>query len=472
MERLTKSNFLTFLSCPREFWLKAKKPELFLSEDTLQYTHLREQGYKFEAEAKKLNIFQIDGAARMVEFGRVFETFTLYAKSDAVVTDTSTGGIHIYEIKSSASVKDEHIYDVAFQWIAAEGAGFQVTGASVITVNTSYVRNGDIDPAQICSVTDVTDRVLQNKEAIRTAIATAFECLDVEPRREILGYCGSKLDCTFIRHHFPDLPEYTVFALGNLNQTKRDELIAQGIIDIRDIPEDFKLSDRQRIQVDTARTGEARINVEDIKNRLEGLVYPLHFLDYETFGYAVPHHAGIRPYQQMAFQYSLHTLSEPGGECVHTYFLSDGSGTPPLEMARSLRDSIGDNIGTVIVWSQGFEKTVNKQIGEMFPEFADFFAEVNDRTFDLRKIFSDLLYVHPSFHGSTSIKKVMPVVAPHLSYDSLEIGDGMTASIKWFHMATGRNGEEESRAIYEALCAYCHLDTWAMVEIFKFLKAL
>ena len=126
----------------------------------------------------------------------------------------------------------------------------------------------------------------------------------------------------------------------------------------------------------------------------------------------------------------------------------------------------------MIVWSQGFEKTVNKQIGEMYPEFAAFFAEVNDKIFDLRKIFSDQHYLHPEFRGSTSIKKVIPVLAPHISYDDLVVGDGMTASITWFHMATGRMEEAERARVYKELCEYCHMDTWAMVEIYKFLKAL
>ena len=419
-----------------------------------------------------MNIFAPDLERHKVEFAREFVSDTLYAKSDAVITNLATGELSIYEVKSSASVKEEHIHDVAFQKAAAEACGERVAHAFVIVVNTAYVRNGAIDPEAICKIEDVTAKVFELKEYTSAKIAEAFHYLAVDPDPAILGYCASKLDCVFIRHHHPNLPDYTVFDLANLKAEKRDSLLARGIINIRDIPDDFEITPRQRRFVTVARSGAAHIDYDEIKKSLEGLAYPLYFLDYETFSCAVPHRDGIRPYQQMAFQYSLHGFDAPGIERPHSKYLSDGGDNPPLELARSLRDAMNGEIGTVVVWSQGFEKNVNKQIGEMFPEFAEFFGEINEKLFDLRKIFSDLLYMHPAFLGSTSIKNVMPVLAPLLSYKGLDIGDGMTASIKWFHMATRRGTEEERQATFEALCEYCHLDTKAMVEIFKVLKAL
>jgi CRISPR/Cas system-associated exonuclease Cas4 (RecB family) len=471
-ELLTKSRYLQFLTCPREFWLAHHKPELFQMEETLQHDHLRKQGYAVQKLARELSVFH-PAPRKQIEFERVFQTDTLYAKADAVITDLETGEISIFEIKSSASVKPEHIEDLAFQKTAAEAAGARVAVVYLIIVNNTYVRNGRIDAEQLCAVHDVTAQVLERQPETFQLIQSAFDYLaSPAPEAAIIGYCGSKLDCTFIRHHFPELPDYTVFEIGNLKKEKRDALLNAGIVDITQVPDDFALSDRQRRQVAAARSGEPFIDAEAIKSALDAVLYPLHFLDYESFSYAVPQYSGIRPYQQMVFQYSLHTVAGPGSPVEHKYFLSDGTGDPPLELARSLRNACSGGIGKVVVWSQGFEKTVNKQIGEMYPEFAAFFAEVNEKTFDLRKIFSDHYYLHPAFRGSTSIKKVIPVLAPHLSYENLAVGDGMTASITWFNMATGRMEEVERRQTYEDLCKYCHMDTWAMVEIYEFLKAI
>lgn len=471
-EVLTKSRYLQFIACPREFWLAHHMPELFRREETLQHIHLREQGYAFQKFARSLGIFH-PHPERRVEFEREFQTDTLFAKADAVITDLSTGDISIYEIKSSASVKPEHIVDVAFQKTAAEAAGARVAAVYLILVNNTYTRNGEIDPEELCAVHDVTAPVLERQPETIALIQAAFDYLAAPaPEALITDYCGSKLDCAFIRHHFPELPGYTVFEIGNLKKEKRDELLHAGVVDIRHIPDDFTLTERQRRQVTAACSGEPYINTEAIKDALDSIRYPLHFLDYESFSYAVPPFAGIRPYQQMVFQYSLHTVAGPEAEVEHSYFLSAGDGNPPLELARSLRDAMARGIGTVMVWSQGFEKTVNKQIGERHPEFAAFFAEVNEKTFDLRKIFSDQHYLHPEFRGSTSIKKVIPVLAPDISYDDLAIGDGLTASITWFHMATGRMDEAERQRVYEELRRYCHMDTWAMVRIFNILKGL
>lgn len=469
---LTKSQYLQFLNCPREFWLAHHFPELFTTEDTLLYRHLREQGYTFEREARRLTIFNPVDLERTVEFGREFVSEKLYAKADAVITDPDTGAISIYEIKSSSKVKDEHIYDVAFQKAAAEACGSVVTAAYVITANSDYTRTGELSPEDLFAVCDITTEVAVKAGETAGFIDAAFAYLDTEPPSSISGYCGAKLDCAFIRHHFRELPEYTVFDISRINKNKLNALIEAGIIDILQIPEDFELSDKQRRQVSVARSGEPDIDHAEIRTRLAGLTYPLHFLDYETFSYAVPQFEGTRPFQQMAVQYSLHSLYEPGGEYLHTEFLSDGAGDPPLEMARSLSEALADGIGSVVVWSQGFENTINKQIGEKYPEYASLFKEIIEKTFDLRKVFSDQLYLHPQFKGRDSIKKVMPVLAPHLSYDSLEISEGMTASIKWFHLASGRFDNGGRSAVDEDLRAYCTLDTWAMVEIFRALQAL
>ena len=110
-------------------------------------------------------------------------------------------------------------------------------------------------------------------------------------------------------------------------------------------------------------------------------------------------------------------------------------------------------------------------MGEMFPKYADLMVELNANVYDLRKVFSRRLYMHPDFRGRDSIKQVLPVVT-NLSYEGMDIGDGLTASIKWFHMATGRGTAEEREKTYQDLCTYCHLDTLAMVRIYEHLLTI
>lgn len=470
---LTKSKYLQFLSCPREYWLNHHSPEIFQRTATLESAHFRDQGYQFQRVARELGIFTLDPQRFLVRFEQPFESGNLYAKADAVVTDLATGEQSIYEIKSSGSVKPEHLHDLAFQKAAAERTGFKVVRSFVITADTSYVRNGSIDPEKLCAVHDVTDKVRELSVFTEVKIAEAISLLGSPPPEPVItDYCDAKLDCAFIRHHFADLPGYTVFDLAGLKRDKRDDLLRAGVIDIRDIPADFKLTARQQVQLDVARSGEPRKDIPQIQEIIGALTYPMHFLDYETFGFAVPQYEGMRPFQPMVFQYSLHTIREPGAEPEHNYFLSKGDGVPPYEMALHLRQSMRSEIGSVVVWNEQFEKTCNNAIAERFPEFGEFFAEVNAKSFDLMKIFSNQHFVHPLAKGSSSIKNVLPALVPDLRYDELSIGDGMTASIMWFQMATWNLGETEKQTIFDDLSKYCHLDTWAMVEIFNVLRTL
>lgn len=468
---LTKSKYLNFLACPREYWLAHHKPELFAKPGGLNYEHRREEGYAFEREAKKLRIFNPDPSKYVVEFGCEFEGGSLYAKADAVITDLTTGAISIYEIKSSTKVKPEHIYDVAFQKAAAQAAGKTVAGINLILCNNKYVRSGAIDPEQLCLIEDVTERVAERDaetdDLIRSAIA--YPSLP-QPPPNAWDYCdANKRDCAFLLHHFPDCENFSVFEVSNLTREKRDTLLKKGVYDMRQIPEDFALTDRQKRQVALARSGTPEIDVAEIARQIDALEYPIHFLDYETFSSVIPRYEGFSPYQARTFQYSLHSISERGAEPVHSGYLATAESDEMLDMARHLRNAMSGGIGSVIVWSDSYEKTRNIEIAARYPEIADFLTEVNAKTFDLRDIFSKRIYFHPGFRGRDGLKVVLPVLTG-LTYEGMGIADGMTASIKWFHLMTGRMSEIEREKTRRDLLEYCKLDTRAMVEIFNVLN--
>ena len=470
--RLTKTAYLNYLTCPQEFWLDYNEPlPSAQGPITLEHEHLRQQGYAVERYAKQLAKFQPNESIA-VDFQRTFQTADLEARSDLVVTDKSTGEIDLYEIKSAGSVKDEHLDDVSFQKLVAERSGFRVRRAHVVTMNGEYVRRGEIDVEQLFVITDVTDTIAGR--ATEEQIENAVRYLDSDPVPSLVDYClENKLDCRFIRRHFPYLPDYTVFDISFLKHDKRRELLAAGIVDIVDVPDDFKLSSKQQMQVQAAKTREIVINRDEIVQRFNSWEYPLHFLDYETFAYAIPQFEGIRPFQQMCFQYSLHTIDSPGAEIRHSDYLSRGDDGPPRVVADHLKESMSGGIGTVFVWYEAFEKGRNQEMAEMFPDLADFFTEVNEKTYDLMKIFSDNLYIHPDFKGKTSIKKVLPVLVPWLSYAELDISEGLSATIKWFRAATWDTlSDAERMQIFNDLAEYCKLDTLAMVEIFNVLVEL
>jgi hypothetical protein len=238
-------------------------------------------------------------------------------------------------------------------------------------------------------------------------------------------------------------------------------------MNIWDIPEDFKLTQNQKTQVELEKSQKPEIKIENIKQTLEELEYPLIFLDYETYVSAIPKVEGFSPHQHIPFQVSIHVLHSKT-DLNHYEYLADNIEKAPLQLIEFLHDTIPDS-GTLISWHASFENTRNKQIAEIYPEYSQFLLDLNSRTFDLESIFKDD-YRHPGFKGKTSIKKVLPVLCPEFSYKNLDIQSGTEAMENWRKTIFDEELEESERAqIQKALLAYCELDTLAMVKIFKHL---
>ena len=93
-----------------------------------------------------------------------------------------------------------------------------------------------------------------------------------------------------------------------------------------------------------------------------------------------------------------------------------------------------------------------------------------DKKDGIKRSISNVITVPSLFtiKGKTSIKKVLPVLVPSLSYKDLGIAEGLTATIKWFRAATWTTMSDTERLqIFNDLTEYCELDTLAMVEIFN-----
>jgi len=140
-------------------------------------------------------------------------------------------------------------------------------------------------------------------------------------------------------------------------------------------------------------------------------------------------------------------------------------------MIKQLREDIGDT-GTVFVWYKPFEMTRNKELAIIHPENADFLEDLNDRIYDLGDFINFGFYLHPKFKGSWSIKNVLPVMVPELSYDEMEIGKGDQAMMAWWELINDMLSTEEAEKTKTALLEYCKLDTFAIVKLWKKLFVL
>jgi len=206
----------------------------------------------------------------------------------------------------------------------------------------------------------------------------------------------------------------------------------------------------------------AIINRKGIDNRLKSLKFPLHFYDYETYASAIPKLDDLKPHQHLPFQVSVHTLNE-NGKLTHFEYLLEKMEMPD-GMISEMKDFTNQQ-GTFISWHASFENSRNKDMMVLMPHHGKYLSFINKHTFDLEEIFKKD-YVDYRFHGSTSIKKVLPVLCPQFSYTELEVQDGTMALDTWGRMVLDQNFEEDKKITKSNLLEYCKLDTMAMVEIY------
>jgi predicted RecB family nuclease len=370
---------------------------------------------------------------------------------------------NLVEVKSSTAAKEIHLPDVAVQFYVLKGCGLNVNQAGILHLNNQYVYDGEnLDLGALFAFGDLTDPVISLQQKIPTILAEQKAMLansdapEIQPSR----HCSKPYDCEFWDHCTKRMPEFWVFNLSGIGQSKLDELTQMGIQDISDIPSDFPLSeiqDRIRISV----TNQQEYVSDDLKTELNDVVYPVHFLDFETIGPAIPRYANTRPYQTIPFQWSDHILFE-AGKLDHLEYLCNEDKDPREEFTQTLLDALGTE-GSIVIYTS-YETGVLNSLIEYLPRYSDELHAIIDRFKDLYAIVKRHYY-HPTFYGSFSIKNVLPALVPTMGYDKLSIQDGVQASVEYLRMIDSSTPEAEKARIRGDLLTYCGQDTLAMVKI-------
>ncbi len=464
---LSKSDFLLFLEAPRHLW--AKKHDLIDQTPSPFEINVMKQGYELEALAKEYLEKCILKPEENLIFQKTFNDKEFTARTDILVHKTATDSYDLYEVKSGTSVKKENIYDVTYQFLIVNKQ-IKLDRVFILHLNNKYVRYGNLNLAELFVAKDVTEKVLELKEEVDKLRDIALETAH-KPSQEGIQPCLSPNSCPCPDICHPGLPEYSIFDIPKLSKKKKTELISQGILDIRDVPKTFPLNQKQRQIVDVAKTNQERINREAIRKEFQHFTFPIYFLDYETYLSAIPMYDGYKPQQQMVFQYSVHKMESLDGDIHHTEHLAITKDDPSKSLIKQLREDIGDT-GTVFVWFKPFEITRNKELAIIHPEYTAFLEDLNERIYDLGDFINFGFYLHPKFKGSWSIKNVLPVMVPELSYNQMEIGKGDQAMMAWWELINNKLSMEDAEKTKTALLAYCKLDTWAMVRIWKILFEL
>lgn len=271
------------------------------------------------------------------------------------------------------------------------------------------------------------------------------------------------------------------------NKTNRFDLIDQGFTEIKHFEEKNLAYPQQLIQLKAVKEGLRYVDEDNMKKGIEMLKYPIYHLDFETFAAPLPRFVNEKCYEQSPFQYSLHVEHEPG-KCDehndHFEFIAKNHKVDSRdELFKNLFSQLSDSNGTLLAYNVSFEKAVIKNYLKHHPEYEDkIYPFVND-AFDLMDLVKGgsalfpkevapnrILFYDVALNGSYSIKKVLPVFAPELTYEDLEVKKGTDAVLE-FSKLSNLSAKEYQQKI-EDLLAYCKRDTWAMVVVLQKLREL
>ena len=174
------------------------------------------------------------------------------------------------------------------------------------------------------------------------------------------------------------------------------------------------------------------LDVDGLSREMDSWTFPLHMIDFETTTVALPFYKGMRPYEQVAFQFSHHIIEKTGDgyKIRHAgQYINVAKGFfPNFEFLRKLKAELDKDSGTVFRYA-AHENTILNAIRHQLiesnetdkEELINFIETITHRDenkvrvvglrdmIDLCDIVKRYFY-HPSMKGSNSIKVVLPAV--------------------------------------------------------------
>lgn len=190
---LSKTDYNRYLQCPRLLWLSKNRKELAAKPDEVQQA-IFDQGHLVESYADKMfekrtkeESVTIEGwyekgqkeMQNHINQGKklIFQANALpkdlYCKGDILHFNDTSKKWDLYEVKSTTSVKPEHIPDLCFQKIAFERDGIEIDRTYLVHLNKKYVKNGEIVPEELFVIEDLTEDVENLRQITETKLTSS-----------------------------------------------------------------------------------------------------------------------------------------------------------------------------------------------------------------------------------------------------------------------------------------------------------
>ena len=478
---LSKSRFLAGLQCHLRLWYQCFAPHLAAEISPAQQAVFDtghevgrlatgryaggtwiEADHRHHREAVRSTVAAMQRFGTPAIFEAAFEFDDIRIRVDVLERHRESRW-NLVEVKSATMLKDVYIWDVAVQYHVLAGCGLPIHRAGLLHLNNEYVYQGQApDLSGLFQFEELTPLARSRQEDTQAILDRLRQMLaeDKPPAIAPSRHCKNPYLCEFWDHCTAAMPEFWVLQLSGISQSRLDELSRMEISDIRDIPGSFPLTEIQD-RIRSCVRNQTEYRSSGLTAELQGLRHPIHFLDFETVGPAVPRYPGTRPYQTLAFQFSDHILHR-NGSIDHREYLCREDKDPRGDFTSTLLEALGKE-GSIVIYT-GYEKGIVRSLAEDFPEKRTALLAAIDRMKDLHATIKQHYY-HPGFQGSFSLKSVLPVLVPKMGYRELAIQEGSQASLAYLHMIDPLTPVVDKNTIEQNLLTYCRQDTLAMLRI-------
>ena len=489
MKRLLhKSIVLSHRQCPKRAWLESNGG--VEARFGLTSLAMQEQGETVHAAARaaypgadiipsRMHLAAAAAQTEAVLAGgaeAVLEATFVSARMGARVDilERTSDGFEMTEVKSGGEVKEEYLEDVALQYACLTAAGVRVHRFFIQHPDTKRVLNDVTRPFDVFSREDVTETVRVRATAVMDWVGACEETLaGPMPEAKPGEHCSTPHECPFA-HHCGKVPEAAETDLISFLPSKAGAVkagIAGGMTRIGELPEAAFVNARNALVRDALQAN-GRVIRASAREVVRNLPFPRFFVDFESASFAIPRFRGMRPYQPVTFQFSVHSVAERGSQIEHSEFLDDSGDDPRRRFVERLLACTG-NEGPVLVYS-AYERTRLAELATLFPDLRGAILALISRLVDLLPI-ARKGYYHPAQKGSWSIKKIQTTLAPEagsVSYGQLDgVADGMAAQAAYMTLLNPMVEESVKAARRAELLAYCRTDTKELLRFCDVLEA-
>ena len=367
-------------------------------------------------------------------------------------------------------------------WVL-EQLGFTITDVRIIHLNASYVRGDELDPDEMFVISDsfynsnnnptqpVMELIRKRMQDPSETIAAMEECLKKEaPLPVRTSACSSRVRCRYYEDCFgkQTLEEDNSITTLSASRFKYD-MKKEGRKYLRN-------ADVERIEGLRMQYAQILADQKDgifvdrlaLRSWLDRISFPVTFLDFEWERFAIPPYKGMKPFDVMPFEYSIHIM---GADRLLTHKVYLSVHDDRRDLAENLIRDI-PKTGTVIAYNaEGAEKIRIREFADLYDDLAEDLLRINERMEDLQLPFESGTVYDTRMRGTWSLKTIMGMMDEE-GYENLDIAQGMDAVFEWRHLDTSDASEEEKQKIIENLKKYCGMDTYAMTVVFAWLITL